>query len=80
MPVGCTNDTGGQGLRHSRSLCHPSREAVAARWQRWVAVRDAPFPGHPWRYPAQMLKYLYTGRRSCLLPPRRLRGSVSAHF
>lgn len=26
----------------------PSMVAVRAGWKRWVAVRDAPFPGHPW--------------------------------
>ena len=38
----------------------PSREAVAARWQRWVAVRDAPCPGHPWRYSREQVGALFS--------------------
>ena len=45
----------------------PSREAVRARWRQWVAVRDAPCPGHPWRYSDAQLRYHYTGDRSALL-------------
>ena len=54
------------GERRSSGDEHPTRELVRERWQRWVAVRDAPYPGHPFRYPKQMLEYHYTGNRSCL--------------
>ncbi|KAK9826497.1 hypothetical protein WJX81_006518 [Elliptochloris bilobata] len=45
----------------------PSREAVRARWRQWVAVRDAPCPGHPWRYSDAQLHYHYTANRAALL-------------
>ncbi len=56
------------GERRSSSDELPTRKSVASRWQRWLAVRDAPFPGHPWRYPKAMLEYHYTGNRACLQP------------
>ena len=46
-------------------------QSMAARWQRWVAVRDAPCPGHPWRYRPSMLQYHYTGDRACILSAKR---------
>lgn len=44
----------------------PSREAVRARWRQWVAVRDAPCPGHPWRYSDLQIRYHYTADRAVL--------------
>lgn len=54
------------GERRSSGDEHPTRELVRSRWQRWVAVRDAPYPGHIFRYPKLMLEYHYTGNRACL--------------
>ncbi|KAL4458499.1 hypothetical protein ABPG75_013364 [Micractinium tetrahymenae] len=45
----------------------PSMRAVAANWRAWVAVRDAPCPGHPWRYSQEQIEYHYTRDRSLLL-------------
>lgn len=56
------------GERRSSGDEHPTRELVRSRWQRWVAVRDAPYPGHIFRYPKLMLEYHYTGNRACLHP------------
>ncbi|BDA44588.1 probable methylmalonic aciduria and homocystinuria type C protein [Coccomyxa sp. Obi] len=56
------------GERRSSGDEHPTREVVRSRWQRWVAVRDAPYPGHIFRYPKLMLEYHYTGNRACLQP------------
>jgi hypothetical protein len=47
-----------------------SADAVKRRWQKWVAVRDAPFPGHPWRYSKHQLEYHYTRNPAIL---RRVR-------
>ena len=44
----------------------PSYEAVRRRWEKWVAVRDAPFPGHPWKYSKHQLEYHYTRNRAIL--------------
>lgn len=41
--------------------------AVAANWRAWVAVRDSPCPGHPWRYSEEQITYHYTRDRSVLL-------------
>lgn len=41
-------------------------EAMRKQWPKWVAVRDAPFPGHPWRYPEAMIAYHYTSDRQVL--------------
>ncbi|PSC71268.1 hypothetical protein C2E20_5393 [Micractinium conductrix] len=45
----------------------PSMRAVAANWRAWLAVRDAPCPGHPWRYSEEQITYHYTRDRSILL-------------
>lgn len=45
----------------------PSMRAVAANWRAWVAVRDAPCPGHPWRYSEEQLTYHYTRDRNILV-------------
>ncbi|GAB4822060.1 hypothetical protein N2152v2_009106 [Parachlorella kessleri] len=45
----------------------PSMDAVRSTWKRWVAVRDAPSPGHPWRYSEEQIQYHYTAERSVLL-------------
>lgn len=47
----------------------PCMRAVRANWQIWVQVRDAPNPGHFWRFPTDMLTYV-----SCCLLSLRLRG------
>lgn len=39
----------------------PSTASVRAQWRKWVAIRDAPCAGHPWRYPNHQLTYHYTG-------------------
>eukprot|EP00891_Asterochloris_glomerata_P008115 jgi/Astpho2/8115/Aster-03056 len=48
----------------SRSL-PLTAEQVAANWRKWVAVRDLPCPGHPWRYCKDQLEAHY--RRDKLL-------------
>ena len=56
-----------EGRRSSGSQERPlTRQLMRSRWQRWVAVRDAPCPGHPWRYCPAMLQYHYTGDCACL--------------
>ena len=35
-------------------------------WLKWVAVRDAICPCHPWRYCEQQLEYHYTKDKSVL--------------
>ncbi|KAK9811662.1 hypothetical protein WJX72_007918 [[Myrmecia] bisecta] len=44
----------------------PSFNAVRRRWHKWVAIRDAPCPGHPWRYTRDQLEYHYTRSRAVL--------------
>lgn len=56
----------------------PSMAAVRAGWKRWVAVRDAPFPGHPWRYCKRQIEYHYTGNVAVLLDALRRRREGSA--
>ena len=35
-------------------------------WQKWVAVRDAICPCHPWRYCTSQLEYHYTKEKGVL--------------
>ena len=35
-------------------------EAVRQCWRKWVAVRDVPCAGHPWRFSKHQLEYHYT--------------------
>ena len=39
---------------------------VGEGWERWLAVREALSPGHPWRYPQDQLLYHYTADRALL--------------
>lgn len=48
------------------SLGELAEEAVRARWEKWVAVRDAPCPGHPRRFYKDQLEYHYTQDRGAL--------------
>ena len=41
----------------------PSMRAVAANWRAWLAVRDAPCPGHPWRYSEEQVGAAVGGGR-----------------
>lgn len=44
----------------------PTAEAVRASWEKWVAVRDAPCPGHPRRFSKDQLEYHYTHNKAVL--------------
>lgn len=44
----------------------PTAEAVRASWEKWVAVRDAPYPGHPRRFSKDQLEYHYTHNKAVL--------------
>ena len=44
----------------------PGLSAVAQNWQAWVAVRDAPCPGHPMRFSSEQIRYHYTQDKSLL--------------
>lgn len=66
--AGAQRRASGEGRRSTGSADQPlTKQLLIARWQRWVAVRDVPCPGHPWRYCPAMLQYHYTGDRACLL-------------
>jgi methylmalonic aciduria homocystinuria type C protein len=39
---------------------------VCAKWEKWLAVRDAAAPGHPYRYSEEQILYHYTGDRQLL--------------
>lgn len=39
---------------------------VREDWERWLAVREALAPRHPWRYPQDQLLYHYTADRALL--------------
>lgn len=45
----------------------PSMRAVTANWKAWVAVRDSPCPGHPWRYSEEQVQYHYSRQRDILV-------------
>lgn len=44
----------------------PEMKDVRAGWEKWLAVRDAAAPGHPYRYDKQQILYHYTGDRELL--------------
>lgn len=44
----------------------PTAEAVRTSWEKWVAVRDAPCPGHPRRFSRDQLEYHYTHNKAAL--------------
>lgn len=39
---------------------------VRPAWKKWLAVRDAAYPQHPWRYDEVQTTYHYTGDRQLL--------------
>ncbi|KAK9813724.1 hypothetical protein WJX73_005448 [Symbiochloris irregularis] len=58
-----------EGLRQSEDADQDAEvmaEVMRRRWRKWVAVRDAPSPGHPWRYPEDMITYHYTSNKGVL--------------
>lgn len=60
--VHCRSDSS-QGVAAGNiwPMLAPSTASVRAQWRKWVAIRDAPCAGHPWRYPNHQLTYHYTG-------------------
>jgi len=44
----------------------PEMNDVRAGWEKWLAVRDAAAPGHPYRYSKEQILYHYTGDRQLL--------------
>lgn len=44
----------------------PGMKDVRAGWEKWLAVRDAAAPGHPYRYSRDQILYHYTGNRDLL--------------
>jgi len=68
-PLRCCVPQHGAAQEPRRALAGgrpPPPEAVRARWRQWVAVRDAPSPGHPWRFSEAQLRYHYTADRAAL--------------
>lgn len=59
---------------YANEEARPCMHAVRANWRSWVAVRDAPCPGHFWRFPHDMLTYHYTSDKSILMEALRARG------
>lgn len=49
----------------------PSATSLRAQWQKWVAIRDAPCVGHPWRCPPSPATTA-PRRAAPVRPPRRL--------
>ena len=54
-------------------------DAVCKRWRKWVAVRDAPCPGHSWRYSACQIEYHYTHSAQVPLPEHLRMHRVPEH-
>eukprot|EP00884_Botryococcus_braunii_P008437 jgi/Botrbrau1/17595/Bobra.0166s0035.1 len=51
-------------------------DSVKESWRKWVAVRDASFPGHPWRYSSDQLEYHYTRNKKVLASALRERAKA----
>jgi hypothetical protein len=49
-----------------RSQRVPAAGEIRTQWKKWVAIRDAPCAGHPWRYSKHQLAYHYTADRDIL--------------
>lgn len=60
---------------NSEADAKPCMRAVTSNWRCWVAVRDSPCPGHPWRYSEEQLRYHYT-RDPSVLPTALLRRNL----